>query len=228
MSNAPGVARVTPRRRRLRWFVIPLLLLALLVASGVYLYVRGTWADTEARNPVSPADGPVAQVYQPPGQGKRVRAAIVLPYPAADVWKVVTDYEHYESFLPYLADVKAERLVNGCRLTGRARSLLGGYWPFAITVHEEKAADHSIVSWDENGEGDVQANRGGWEVRPTGPGQTLLVLSLETEVKHYPRFVLRDAFLHRLKEVLRQVRHRMDESSPNLHGALGTRRRSIP
>jgi ribosome-associated toxin RatA of RatAB toxin-antitoxin module len=185
--------------------VLPAVLLAALIGVGVFLFVRGTWADDQPRNPARPEDGPVAQVYQPPGEPKRVRCAMLLAQPPERVWRAVTDYENYAAFLPYLASIQVERRPGGCHMTGRARSLLGDHWPFAIDIREERSDKASTARWDEKGEGQVRLNRGGWEVIPAGTDQTLLVLSLETEVHNYPTFIIRNAYLHRLKAVLRQV-----------------------
>jgi hypothetical protein len=189
--------------------VIPLVLLLLVVGAVAVLFVRGTWADATPRNPASPADGAVAQLYQPPREHKRVRAAILLPFSRETVWKVVTDYGHYGDFLPYLADVKAEPVGEGVwHMTGQAKSALQGYWDFAIDIHEEKTGDRWVALWDQPG-GQVEVNRGSWTVTLAGNGQTLLVLELEAEVRHYPTFFLRNFFLHRLKQVLRAVDRRL-------------------
>jgi hypothetical protein len=188
VSTPPAASALAPRRRR-RLF-LPFLLLAVLVGTGVVLYVRGTRADDVPRNPASAADGPVAQLYQPPGQPKRVRCAILLNAEADRVWQTVTDYPHYGEFLPYITDATGERTGDGGRVSGQARSLLAGSWPFTITVHEKKADGSRVASWDETGGGEVRVNRGSWEVAPAANGQTLLVLSLEAEVHNYPAFIL--------------------------------------
>jgi hypothetical protein len=181
----------------------------------VVLFVRGTWADNEPRNPASVAEGPVSQLYQPAGQSKRVRCAILLDSPPDRVWDAVTDYGHYGAFLPYIHDVTGERAADGGRVSGQARSVLGGSWPFTINVHEKKTEGGRVASWDETGSGEVRVNRGSWEVIPAANGQTLLVLSLEGEVHNYPAFILRNTFLHRLKEVLRRVeQHLQDQATP--------------
>jgi hypothetical protein len=182
------------------------------VAAGLFFLVRGTWASDRAEDPGTVAQGPVAQIYQPAGGPKQVRCAVLLPYPPARVWQVVSDYERYPSFVPYLAEVKVEKLPDGCRLAGQARSLLVGYWPFAIRLHESRRTDCSVASWDEKGEGGVLETFGSWEVRPAGRGQTLLVLSLEARVRRYPDFLLRNVFLHRLKVVLRDVARHLEAS----------------
>jgi hypothetical protein len=212
MSAAPTTPTSTPQRYARRLF-LPIGLLAALIGVGVVLFVRGTWADEQPRNPARPEDGPVAQVYQPPGEPKRVRCAMLLVQPPERVWRVVTDYENYAAFLPYLAGVHAKRTLGGCHMTGQARSLLGGYWPFAIDIREKRPDKESSAMWDETGEGQVRVNRGGWEVIPAGTNQTLLVLSLETEVHNYPTFVIRNAYLHRLKAVLRQVERHLRETA---------------
>jgi ribosome-associated toxin RatA of RatAB toxin-antitoxin module len=179
------------------------------VLAGLVVYVRGTWADSEPRDPASVDARPVCQIYQPPDGPKRVRCAILLPYPRRRVWQALTDYAHYADFLPYLADTTAERTDEGeMRMTGQAKSALSGYWPFAITVHEEKTPDAWRAWWDEPSP-PVLVNRGGWTLRAHDQETTLLVLDLETEVKGYPTFFLRAVFRHRLPHVLRAVQRHL-------------------
>jgi ribosome-associated toxin RatA of RatAB toxin-antitoxin module len=201
--SAPPTTSPAPRRRRR--LLIPLLLLAVLAGVVGYLAWRGTRADEKPHDPSRAEDDPVSQVYQPPGDTKRVRAAMILNHPRDKVWAAVTDYAHYSDFLPYLKDVVAEKTPDGYHLTGQAKSIFPGYWPFAIDVRQEPSEALSAVRWNERGGGKVRVNSGSWEVIPRGKDQTLLVLSLEAEVDNIPSFVLRNVFLYRLKHVLRQV-----------------------
>jgi ribosome-associated toxin RatA of RatAB toxin-antitoxin module len=202
-----------PRRRRKRWLLLPIALLALVLAAGAVAYARGTWADARPHDPASVAEGPVSQVYQTPDGGKEVRSAILLPYPRERVWQVVTDYAHYGDFLPYLADVEVTPAEQGCHMKGRAKSALPGWWPFEIDVRQEQTAERWSAGWDQPG-GPVLVNKGGWVVTPAGEGQTLLVLHLETEARGTPTFLIRNVYLHRLKAVLRAVERRLQAGQP--------------
>jgi ribosome-associated toxin RatA of RatAB toxin-antitoxin module len=210
--TAPPTAQPAPRHRRRR-LIIPLVLLVVLAGVVGYLAVHGTGADETAQDPASVEEGPIAQVYQPPGDTKRVRAAMILNLTPGRVRKLVTDYRHYSDFLPYLKDVQAEQTKDGYHLTGLAKSILPGYWPFAIDVREERSGNYLVVRWNERGGGKVRVNSGSWEVMPHGKDQTLLVLSLEAEVDNVPSFVMRNVFLYRLKHVLRQVDRHLKDSA---------------
>jgi ribosome-associated toxin RatA of RatAB toxin-antitoxin module len=182
------------------------LVLAAAVALGI-IYLRGTWADTEPRDPASAADGPVSQIYLDKGGRKEVRCAVLLPYALDDVWDVLTDYAKYDRMLPYLADVTAEKKGDDeWLMKGRAKSAFRGYWPFQITIREAKGPDGGRIWWDEHSaDGEVLLNRGGWELRKRGDSETLVVLTLEAEVQSTPTFLLRSFFRHRFKEVMRAV-----------------------
>jgi len=212
MSTIPTQPTI-PRRRRRRWLVVPASLLLLVAGAVVVLFVRGTWADSSPRNPSSVEEGPVAQLYQPPGEHKRIRSAVLLPYPREIVWKVVTDYEHYSELLPYLANVEAKRNVNGSwHMAGLAKSALQGYWDFTIDIYEDVSHEQWVARWDQpNDGGEVLVNKGSWTVTSMGNDRTLLALELEAEVHHYPTFFLRNYFLHRLKQVLLAVDHHLRE-----------------
>jgi ribosome-associated toxin RatA of RatAB toxin-antitoxin module len=204
---------VKPRRRRTRLLFVPVMLLAIVVLAFFIFYVRGTWASTDPHNPTSVQEGPISELYQTPDGNKVVRCAILLPYPTDRVWNIVTDYPHYSAFLPYLSDIETTRTDSGCVMKGQAASAISGTWPFEITVHENKEAHR--VSWDEKpSQGDVELNRGSWELTPVGENQTLLVLTLQAEVRSSPTFFLRNFFLHRLKQVVRAVDKRLQSEGP--------------
>jgi ribosome-associated toxin RatA of RatAB toxin-antitoxin module len=214
-TSAAASGSATPARppRRARRASIPGLLLLLVLGAVGYVWVRGTWADSTPADPKSVADGPVCHVYQPAGEHKRVRCAVLLPYPMQKVWSVVTDYEHYADILPYLADVQVEPKEGEkgvWHMTGKAKSALPGYWDFAIDIHQEEGTERRVAWWD-NPSGEVTLNKGRWELTPDGPDRTLLVLSLEAEVHNYPTFFLRNYFLHRLKRVVQAVEQQLQK-----------------
>jgi uncharacterized membrane protein len=188
---------------------IPIALLALLVAGALWAYIRGARPDARPRDPET-VSRPVAQVYQPPDGKTTVRAAVLLGSPREQVWRVVTDYADYDRFLPYLDDVAVEPAKDGCHMTGGAKSALSGYWSFAIDIRERKGQGPWTATWDQTGGKEVLVNRGGWELVARGK-QTLLVLTLEAEVKGYPTFILRNVFLHRLPIVLQAVEARLEQ-----------------
>jgi hypothetical protein len=208
MSTAPP----TPPRRRRRWLILPILLLLLLAGSVVWAYVRGTVADTRSLDPDT-AGRPVAQVYEPPDGKTCVRAAVLLPYPREQVWRTVTDYPRYDEFLPYLTDISTEPTKDGCHMTGGAKSAVSGYWDFAIDIHERKPDKEPwTATWDQTGGKQVLLNRGGWTLFDRGK-ETLLVLTLEAEVKGHPTFILRNVFLHRLPLVLEAVEGQLEKEA---------------
>ncbi len=216
MSAPAPPPAAKPKRRRARLVVIPVGLLALALLAFVVFYIRGTWASTDARNPATVQEGPVSQLYQNPDGDKVIRCAILLPYPIERVLAVVTDYDHYSDFLPYLHDIQTERADGDWFMKGQAQSAIGGTWPFDIQVHEEFVGRGQgwRVRWDEKPhQGEVTLNRGSWELTPAGDNQTLLVLSLQAEVQSTPTFFLRNFFLYRLKQVVRAVDRRLQSQA---------------
>ena len=94
-------------RYRKAW-ALPGTFLALIVLVLGFLGVRGTWADTEPRNPTSASEGVVSQLYQPPGSAKQMRCALVIDAPIDRVWSVITDYSHFDEIFPYISETRAE------------------------------------------------------------------------------------------------------------------------
>ena len=181
--------------------------LPLLVFLG-WAYARGTYADAEERNPADSAAGPVRQLYQTPDGHKHVRCSIVIDAPAKEAWGVITDYEHFREIFARLTEASFARRPAGRReLTGALRSRLWGTYEFTTVVRHEESADRFVASWDQPG-GDLQVNRGRWEVRALGADRCLLVLMLEASVAKAPDFVLRDVLLGRVKPVLAALRDR--------------------
>jgi ribosome-associated toxin RatA of RatAB toxin-antitoxin module len=210
--TAPAPAPVAkPKRRRARLLFIPVLLLVLALLAFVVFYIRGTWATSEAGNPATVQEGPISQLYLTPEGDKVIRCAILLPYPVERVLGVVTDYAHYSEFLPYLSDIQAERKDDDWLMKGQAQSAVSGTWPFEITVREERLGRSQWrIRWDEQpNQSEVALNRGSWELTPAGDNQTLLVLTLQAEVRSTPTFFLRNFFLYRLKQVVRAVERRL-------------------
>src|SRR5262245_48415515 len=137
MDTPKGPLPSPPARRWRKRVVIPCAIgLGLALFLG-WAFVRGTWADNVPKDPATPADGVVCHLYQPPGGPKQVRCALVLDYPAEEVWKVVTDYERFGEIFPTLKSVEATRRPDGrCRLKGVATSWAGDR-SFDILIRQE-------------------------------------------------------------------------------------------
>jgi hypothetical protein len=195
-----------PRPRRL---LLPGALAASLLAVGLAALARGTWAEATPRDPERASDGPVRAVCRAPGGGKEVRCTVRLPYSMDRVWGVVTDYDHYGDICECIEAKTIRHEPDGrCLVDARARSLLAGRVPFAVELRHAQGLDEYVASWDQAG-GRVEVNRGRWVLRPAGPSETLVSLSLEVQVRGVPTFVLRNLSLHRLREVVLAVERRL-------------------
>ncbi|HYT90143.1 MAG TPA: SRPBCC family protein [Gemmataceae bacterium] len=203
-----STATPTPQRRRVKKrILIPVILLGVLLLAFVWLYVRGTWADSVAHNPQTAADGAITQLFRTPQGDVQVRCAIVIDAPAAKVWDVIRDYPNHPRFLPYVSAMQAKpEEGDRVHLTGTAHSRLWGDWHFAAHVDHKKVSDKEYVaSWDEPGE-TMTVNRGSWALTALEPGKTLVVYALQAEPKDYPKFLVRNLLLSRLSSVLNGVR----------------------
>src|ERR1019366_676333 len=130
--------------------------------------------------------------------------------PPNEVWATVTDYASHSRFLPYVSKVEAIPQDDGRFLIdGVAHSRLWGDWPFQSRVTHKEAPDKGEYSalWSEENVDVFKVNRGGWSVKPVNKNtQTLLVVTLQIELKDYPNFIVRNIIMDRLHTVLTAMR----------------------
>lgn len=189
-------------------YLVPGLFLALLGLLLLWAYVHGTWADTAVKDPTSVGQGPVTQLYQAPDGRKQVRCAVLLDAPPDEVWAVVTDYEQFDSIFPYLRDVHAEKESDGgYRFQGTVSAGIFGDWGYDTHIRHEETPGRYVASWDEPG-GELTVNRGSWQITHRDGG-TLLVYTLDVEVRHCPTFLVRDVLLDRVKAIVGAVARRV-------------------
>lgn len=201
------------RPRRSRRLMMPGVLLGGALAVLAAAFVRGTLAE-EPRAPAAVAGGPVCQVVETPGEGRHVRCTKVVAFPLEEVWAAVTDYDNYgDSCSCIKAGMIAHEPDGRCRLEARADAGVPGSVPFAVELRHEQGLFEYVASWDQAG-GDVLVNRGRWVLTPQGPGETLVSLRLEVQVRGVPTFVLRNLSLHRLRDVVLAVERRLQTGSP--------------
>jgi len=210
MSTTPVPQAAQPQRAKKRIY-IPLILLVLLVLLGVGFYVRGTWADTVEKNPSGPDAGTVTQLLQKANGNIVVRSAIVVDAPPKEAWAVITDYASHQQFLPYVSKVEATKEADGRFLIdGVAQSRIWGDWPFQSLVTHTESPDDAEYStqWSEEDKDVFKVSRGTWTVTPFDKAkkQTLLVFTLQIELKNYPNFIVRNIIMDRLHSVLKSMR----------------------
>lgn len=212
-----STATPAPSRRRVRKrILIPVIVLGLVIVVLLWLYVRGTWADSVARNPQTSAEGTVTQLLRTPEGDVQIRCAILIDAPAAKVWDVVRDYANHPRFLPYVSAMEVQPKEGGrVYLSGAVHSRLWGDWHFAGHVDHKMISDKEYVaSWDEPGE-TMTANRGSWTLTAVGL-QTLAVYTLQVEAAGYPNFFVRNLLLDRLHKVLHGLREEVDRRQAGL------------
>jgi hypothetical protein len=207
-TPAPVPPAPATRRRVKKRVLIPLILLGIVLLAFVWLYIRGTWADTEVRDPKTTAEGPVTQLYYAPPAGTSVRCAVLVDAAPHEVWAVVTDYDKHSDFLPYVSEMASAKNGANVSLVGRAHSSLWGDWDIKVLVthREEPDKGEFAAFWDEPADDETRVNRGGWQVSGKGDGKTLIVYNLQLEVSRYPDFLVRNILLDRVPKVVAGMR----------------------
>jgi uncharacterized protein YndB with AHSA1/START domain len=197
-NNAPPAPPPeVPKKKR----IVGRLLLAASAVLLIVFVVRGTWTDSEPKNPTSSADRTVTQLFRTPEGRTQIRCARLMDVPIADVWRAVTDYPHFPEMFP---TVKAAMSVRDP--DGRFHVVLEvdtplGRWPVDVRITHEEGPEKRVASWDEP-TGSITTNRGSWTLSPAGPDKTLVVYALEVEIRRYPNFLVRNVLLSRQKSVL--------------------------
>jgi uncharacterized protein YndB with AHSA1/START domain len=200
-----------PARRLKKRVVVPGLLLLLMLILFGWVWVRGSWADTDEQNPATSAEGTVTQLHQTPDGHKQVRCARVFDHPIEDVWRVVTDYDHFPEIFPHVVSTKAEKEGPDLyHITGTVTTPAGA-WDFETRVHHKESSDDKVASWDEPG-GQLTVERGRWALKRLDSGHTLLVYIQEIEVQNYPAFVVRALLRYQLPSIVEAVEKRLKSS----------------
>jgi uncharacterized protein YndB with AHSA1/START domain len=177
------------KRHRVAAVFISLFALLLIV-----LTIRGTWADQNVRNPASSAEGTITQLYLLPDGHKQVRCAVMLDCPLQEVWKTLTDYEHFRDVFPFLIASETAPEPGGRQHLKETISSFLGDWQFEISITHTETPEKCVASWDQPG-GDLSVNRGSWTLTAAGAGKTLAVYVLEAEVRRFPAFAVRNVLL---------------------------------
>jgi hypothetical protein len=207
----PPVPETPPPRRIRKRLYLPVILILLMIVVGVGFYVRGVWADTTERNPATADVGTITQLFRQPDGTVVVRCAIVIDAPPSATWGVVSGYDKHNEFMPYISKVEATKKDGGVVIVeGTAHSRIWGDWPFrSETTHRETpAAGEYSASWSEENKDVFKINRGSWKIVPNGSNknQTLLVFTLQIELKDYPDAIVRNVIMDRLHTILKAVR----------------------
>jgi uncharacterized membrane protein len=215
MATSPTAPATTARRRVKKRILIPVLLLVLVLIFFGWLYVRGTWADGILYYPDESKDGVVTQLYRLSDDRTQVRCAAVVDFPMQKVWQVVSDHSNHDKFMPYVSEVNVVPKPDGrLFVTGTACSSLWGDWPFQVHVTHHERPDARVAAWDEPS-GDTTVNRGSWVVSRLGKDTTLLVYSLEIEIRPYPTFLIRNLLMDRMHKVVDGVREEVRRRNSN-------------
>jgi uncharacterized protein YndB with AHSA1/START domain len=213
MENFPDSSTTRPPTRLKKRVVIPTVFIGVVVGLLIWGIVRGNWTDAHPSNPSSASDGVVTQLLRNSEGRIQIRAAMVVKVPPENVWKVVTDYDHFADVFPNISTSKGIREPDGrWHLTGEVRSIVGR-WPMDLHVQHEESASKFVASWDEP-HATWKVNRGSWVVAPHGNRESLLEYNLELKVSPFPDFVVRAVLLEQLRPVMKVVANRAQRDQP--------------
>ena len=76
-------------------------------------------------------------------------------------------------------------------------------------IRHESSPEKRTASWDEP-TGDITVNRGSWALLPAQAGKTLVVYTLDVEVRPFPAPLVRAVLLSRQKTVVEALKSHLD------------------
>lgn len=145
-----------------------------------------------------------------PGKLKYVKAVAIISSPPAKVWKVVTDYGNYKSFMPKVTKSYVETR-NGNKV--EAYTLLTLPWPFQNTWYVNRYVEdrkNLVVRWSMV-RGSILDNAGSWKLKPHGKKNTLATYTLKVDpgVSFIPTWMINTATKETLPDIIEAVRERV-------------------
>ena len=203
-------AQPTPPPRQVRKrILLPAIAIAMLIVLAGGIWLRGTAASAEEKNPTSSAEGVLTQLYLTQDGRKVVRCAAIVDRPVEEVWKAVTDYGNFGRMFPMLRDVRAGVEADGrSRLQCKVTSIFGA-WPVDVRIRHDTSGKH-VASWDEP-TGNITVNRGSWTLTPLDPAKTRVIYLLDVEVRPFPDALVRAVLLSRQKTVVEALASHLEK-----------------
>jgi uncharacterized protein YndB with AHSA1/START domain len=114
----------------------------------------------------------------------------------AQVWQVLTDFPHWTSIFPNLAESTLDASVHPPRMHQVTR-ILGFRIEHTSVVQVEPEAHRLVFRLDPTAPHDVDALDSVWAVEPSGDGGSLIELRLHIEAsQHVPDFIRHRIFEH--------------------------------
>jgi len=145
-------------------------------------------------------------------------ASTIIPYPPAEVWSVVTDFESRPRFVPGNKEAQIVRRVgNRVWIAEHLRILLINVRFVVISTLEP---EQGVVTWviDRNAPHDIADTTGSWTVVPLEGGQTTLVRYrtwIDTG-RSVPRFVEDFLTKRSLPKIVEGIRNEVHRRFPSL------------
>jgi ribosome-associated toxin RatA of RatAB toxin-antitoxin module len=185
--------------------------------------IRSTYSDTDWQA-LMRGKVVTAAVHDPHSAGgvqSTDEASAVIPYPPAEVWSVVTDFESRPHFVPGSKDVQITRREgNRLWIAEHLRVLLISVRFVVISTLDP---EHGAVTWvvDHDAPHDIAETTGSWAVVPLDSGQATLV-RYRTWIdsgRSVPRFVEDFLTKRSLPKIVEGVRNEVHRRFPSLRAA---------
>jgi uncharacterized membrane protein len=209
-AEAAPSGEVKPSRRPpLRVRVIRIIAI-LCIAAFVYAWYRGSHVDEGTPTAEELQGGPISQiVHWRNTRHTAVQHSRLCSEPADYFWKVVTDQEQFDDFMPYVEYTKVRQGPNDTRLEEQRLALPFGDKELELEITMTHSGNARTAFWRQL-KGSLTFNEGAWVVEKSDD-KTILRYQVAAAVKYMPQWVINYAMRKRLGNLLIAVERRVQQ-----------------
>ena len=135
------------------------------------------------------------------------QAAALIPYPPAEVWSVLTDFERWPAFMPLIRTTEIERHEGNLMWVRQAYRVM--FLDMAHTTIYDLEPDSGQLSWslDKQAAHDIAASEGQWSLIPISGARTVVRYHAHMNAgRSVPDFVAKMLREHSLQQLIAGLR----------------------
>ena len=135
------------------------------------------------------------------------QAAALIPYPPAEVWAVLTDFERWPAFMPMIRTTEIQRHEGNLMWVRQAYRVM--FLDMAHTTIYDLDSDSGELTWslDKQAAHDIAASEGRWSLIPIPGERTVVRYHAHMNAgRNVPEFVAKMLREHSLQQLIASLR----------------------